>query len=325
MQPITPIFLVSLPRSGSTLLQRLLAAHDAIATTTEPWLLLPLIQARQTRGCVAHYSQWRSVIAHEDFAKALPNGPDDDRAELAAYVQRLYRQAAGTGPSHFLDKTPRYSLILPQLLDIFPHAKFVVLWRNPMAVAASMMTTWAAGKWNLDDYRVDFYDGVPRMVEAVQQHSDRVHALSYEQLITQPADTLRDLLRYLELPSDATLLERFQDVRLAGRFGDQTGIKAYDTLSDEPLDKWRETMCNSFRRSWCRRYLHWLGRERLATMGYDLAELLDALHHTPRKGTHLVSDLLRHSYGILNAHLELDLLRAKRRHQSEAHPAISHS
>jgi hypothetical protein len=37
----TAIFLLSLPRSGSTLAQRILAAHEGIATTSEPWILLP--------------------------------------------------------------------------------------------------------------------------------------------------------------------------------------------------------------------------------------------------------------------------------------------
>src|SRR5919107_2181016 len=41
----TPLFLLSLPRSGSTLAQRILAAHGGIATTSEPWILLPYLYA----------------------------------------------------------------------------------------------------------------------------------------------------------------------------------------------------------------------------------------------------------------------------------------
>ncbi|MBA3701438.1 MAG: sulfotransferase [Rubrobacteraceae bacterium] len=46
----TPLFLLSLPRSGSTLAQRFLAAHDAIATASEPWILLPYFYT--LRACV---------------------------------------------------------------------------------------------------------------------------------------------------------------------------------------------------------------------------------------------------------------------------------
>jgi hypothetical protein len=41
----TPIFLLLLPCSGSTLAQRILAAHEGIATTSEPWILLPYLYA----------------------------------------------------------------------------------------------------------------------------------------------------------------------------------------------------------------------------------------------------------------------------------------
>jgi hypothetical protein len=56
----TPLFLLSLPRSGSTLAQRILAAHGGIATTSEPWILLPYLYVRTSyrrvgsdvgRGC----------------------------------------------------------------------------------------------------------------------------------------------------------------------------------------------------------------------------------------------------------------------------------
>ena len=40
---IRPIFIFSAPRSGSTLLQRVLAAHTQVATASEPWILLPLL------------------------------------------------------------------------------------------------------------------------------------------------------------------------------------------------------------------------------------------------------------------------------------------
>lgn len=46
----TPLFLLSLPRSGSTLAQRFLAAHDAIARASEPWILLPYLYT--LRACV---------------------------------------------------------------------------------------------------------------------------------------------------------------------------------------------------------------------------------------------------------------------------------
>ena len=62
-----PIFLFSLPRSGSTLAQRIIASHAEIATTAEPWLLLPCLYALRHGGVYAEYSQATAVKAIRDF------------------------------------------------------------------------------------------------------------------------------------------------------------------------------------------------------------------------------------------------------------------
>src|SRR5688500_15750036 len=65
--PPTPLFLLSLPRSGSTLAQRILAAHEAIATASEPWILLPYLYTLRERGAYAEYNHRVLVRAVEDF------------------------------------------------------------------------------------------------------------------------------------------------------------------------------------------------------------------------------------------------------------------
>src|SRR5665213_3086127 len=53
--PVRPIFIFSISRSGSTLLQRVLAAHPEVATVSEPWLLLPFVYSMRTEGVIADY------------------------------------------------------------------------------------------------------------------------------------------------------------------------------------------------------------------------------------------------------------------------------
>jgi len=50
---ITPIFIFSLPRSGSTLMERILATHPAVGTASEPWILLPFLYTRIRDGVYA--------------------------------------------------------------------------------------------------------------------------------------------------------------------------------------------------------------------------------------------------------------------------------
>ena len=68
-----PLFLLSLPRAGSTVVQRVLAAHEGIATASEPWVLLPQLYARRLEGIYTEYGQLQSTKALSDFATALPS------------------------------------------------------------------------------------------------------------------------------------------------------------------------------------------------------------------------------------------------------------
>ncbi|MEP6476624.1 MAG: sulfotransferase [Actinomycetota bacterium] len=292
-----PLFLLSLPRSGSTLVQRILAGHEEIATAPEPWILLPQIYAMREQGLYAEYGQVPASRAIREFAERLPGGPDDYRTELRSFVSALYDRASDGGGGYFLDKTPRYHHIADDLFDLFPEGRFLFLWRNPLAVAASISETWGRGRWNVEKYRTDLFDGTAHLVSSYRAHADRSIALRFEDLVTHPLETWPSVFAHLDLSFDPELLRSFGEVRLDARMGDPTGSRAYTSLSVEPLDKWRRTLANPIRKRWCHGYLRWIGQDRLQTMGYDLAELeaeLDSLPSSPRG---LVSDVATVAYG----------------------------
>ena len=70
--PTRPLFLLCLPRSGSTLVQRVLASHAEIATVSEPWLLLPLLYSIREHGIRAEYWHQTAAQAIADFIEELP-------------------------------------------------------------------------------------------------------------------------------------------------------------------------------------------------------------------------------------------------------------
>src|SRR5688572_7827725 len=133
-----PIFLFSLPRAGSTLVQRVIASHDDVHTVSEPWLLLPFLYALRTDGARAEYWHEAGAEALADFCGALPGGEDEYRAAVRELAERLYSAATPDGPRYFLDKTPHYHVIADEVMRTFPDAKFVFLWRNPLAALASL-------------------------------------------------------------------------------------------------------------------------------------------------------------------------------------------
>jgi hypothetical protein len=289
---IQPIFLFSISRSGSTLVQRIVAAHEGVATVSEPWLLLPHAYTFRRSGVDAEYPHAVMVDAIEDFCIELPGGADEYRRELHDYVLRLYEKAAGHGARYFLDKSP-YSLVVDEVMRLFPEGKFIFLWRNPLSIVASIMSTWEHVKWQPTLFSGELFVGLPRLVAAYQNHGERAHSVRFEDLVGGSERQWHRLMSYLGLEFDCDALERFSQVKLNGRMGDPTGAKAYTTLSTEPVQKWRGALANPLRREWCRRYLRFLGNERLALMGYDGAQILSELNSERACMNCLIPDLGR--------------------------------
>jgi Sulfotransferase family len=294
---VRPVFVLSLPRSGSTLLQRMLATHPEVATTSEPWLLLPQLYALRERGAAAEYGHRTAARAIADFAASLPGGRDDYLAEVRRSALALYERAAGDA-AWFLDKTPRYHLVVDEIMALFPDARFVFLWRNPLAVAASMIDSFGRGHWNLDRYEVDLHGGIERLVAAHARRDPRAVALRFEDVVADPGATTRAVFELLGLDAAEAAAEAFAGTSLNGRMGDRTGTAAYSEISGEPVERWRTTMANPLRKRWCAAYLRSLGPERLAAMGYDHGELARAVSGIrPRPGG-VTSDAARRVYGF---------------------------
>lgn len=292
---LRPLFLLSMPRSGSTLAQRVLAAHPEVATAAEPWVLLPHLYATRERGLAAEYTQPIAARAIAEFVKSMPNGDHDYREAVHDFAIDLYTRAASRNETYFLDKTPRYHYVVDDLLQIFPDAKFVFLWRNPLAVVASIVETWTRGRWNVDRWQGDLR-GVAPLVDAYRAHRMTTLAVRYEDLVTNPDATWPPIFDHLGLTFDQTLLTRFNDVALEGSMGDPTGRRRYSTISTGSIDKWRTTLANPYRKRWCREYLRWIGADRLALMGYDLDGLMTELDEIGTSPRSVASDVIHGGY-----------------------------
>jgi len=295
-----PLFLLSLPRSGSTLVQRVLAAHDEISTSPETWLMLPQVYAMRERGAFAEYGHTPASRAIREFAERLPGGAADYDEELRRFLLALYARASGGTGTYFLDKTPRYHFVADDLFRIFPEAKVVFLWRDPLAVVASITETWGRGRWNVGRWRNDLFDGVANLVTAYEANATRAHSVRYEDLVGDDPAAWRELFEYLGLGFDPSVLREFHAVDLRARMGDPTGTVRYDTITGASLERWKTTLRSPVRKHWCRNYLEWIGPTRLSTMGYEMDELLGALDTVPVSARRLPSDVARGTYAWFN-------------------------
>ncbi len=69
------IFIISLPRSGSTLLQRVLGGHDDVVTSSEPWIMLHPVYGRRDKGISTEYSADWAALGVNEFLEHYTDGP----------------------------------------------------------------------------------------------------------------------------------------------------------------------------------------------------------------------------------------------------------
>ncbi len=321
---LRPVFLFSLPRSGSTLLQRMLGTHSQISTVSEPWILLPYLHSLRQSGTYSEYWHRNMVGAIDDLCDALPNGREDYLHEIRELALRLYAKAAQPGVPYFLDKTPRYNLIVDDVMNLFPDGRFVVLWRNPLAVVASVLETFSGGRWMTHLHKVDLFEGLERLLDAYARRSGEFASVRYEDLVSEPAAEAGRVVAHLGLDWETGVIDDFAQGRLQGRVGDQTGIRQYVQVSQVPLDKWKRTLASPVRKLWCRRYLSWIGGERLALMGYDLDLLRAELDEVPTQLSSLAPDVSQTARGVVWSVAEPRILRDKLARLPSWHRIYSH-
>jgi hypothetical protein len=277
------IFLVSQPRAGSTMLQRVLAGHPLVHTTAEPWLMLHPVYALRETGHEAEYGARTAYRALQDFLATMEGGQAHYLEALRHMGLHLYGTACEQAhKSHFLDKTPRYFFIIPELAQIFPNARFIILLRNPLAVLASIMQTWVQGDWiRLSRHRENLVLAPRLLTEGLDLLGERAITVRYETLVIQPATELARVCVQLGLEYHPDMLEYGARPAFQGRYGDPAGVGQHARPCADSLERWLELGRSRQGRHLARAYLAALGPELLARLGYDSEELIAHLEAEP--------------------------------------------
>jgi hypothetical protein len=282
----------------------MLSAHPDIATTSEPWLLLPLVTMTQDTPSLACYSHRTASQGVVDFASKLPGGLMTFQQCLADFVRTLYGKQCASGERYFLDKTPRYFWIIDEIADLFPEARFIFLFRHPLQVMASILDTWANGRLRqVERYRLDIQSGIPKLSLASQRYAERAFCLHYEELVQSPQTQLARICDFLEIPVHMEVIEHIAESQVPGRFGDPTGPLRYETISNASLEKWHVTLASPYRKWLIKR---WLGatppklRTPHTVDGSDPLKLLEKLPTNWRSWLAVPRDLYDHGRSVHN-------------------------
>lgn len=256
------------------MLQRLVASHDEIDTIAEPWVMIPFMLPLEVRIAYSEFGQATMNQAFVNILDVLPEGLSDYYAFVRTSAVALYEKMAANNVRYFVDKTPRYHLIAERIIEAFPDAKFIFLWRNPLSVAASIFTmTSEHGTWrDFHRYKVDLYKGFDRLWRSFDKYHERCLSLKYEDIVAQPEIALTRLGDYLDVHFSAGAVDDFSSFSLRGNLGDTKGT-CYEGISTQSLGKWKDILCAPARKRWAAGYLQWLGEKRLSQIGYDLSGL----------------------------------------------------
>lgn len=138
---VRPVFIVSSPRSGSSLLfETLSRSPDACTIGGESHLLIEGIAALDVGRRNWESNRLTEADATEETVLAL-------RHRFAAEIFDRDLRVPESGPVRLLEKTPKNSLRVPFLRRVFPDAVFVYLYRDPREVLASMLEAWESGRF----------------------------------------------------------------------------------------------------------------------------------------------------------------------------------
>lgn len=275
------IFLISQPRAGSTLLQRILGSHPEIHTLSEPWLMLYPLYVLQPEGYQAEYNEHFAWSAVQDFLQTLPCGEDEYIEGLRRMYSYLYERAvANSGKRYFLDKTPRYYFIIPELYRTFPEAYYIILLRNPLAVLCSVLNTWV--KVNKDWVRVyrfkhDLIRAPRLLLEGVEFLGKQGVIVHYEQLGSDPEGELRCICDRLGVDFVPEMVEYGHHSFTRWRFGDQESIYKHSRPTSQNAEKWVQSLDDPQVWRLAYDYLRLLGRETVEQMGYPYERLRQVL------------------------------------------------
>jgi Flp pilus assembly protein TadD len=223
-----PIFIVSLPRSGSTLVEQILASHPMIEGTEELF---------DVERIARELAPDRPAGGYLDVLETLT--PAELHARGEHYIEATRRHRLTDRP-FFTDKMPSNWVFVGLIHAILPNAKIVDVRRHPLACGFANFSqhyNWGINfSYDLTDIGRYYADYVRQM-----DHFDRVmpgvvHHVMHEDLVNDLEGEVRRLLAYLELPFDEACL-RFHENKRAVHTPSSEQVRR--PINADGLDTWR--------------------------------------------------------------------------------------
>ncbi|MXO71111.1 tetratricopeptide repeat-containing sulfotransferase family protein [Alteraurantiacibacter buctensis] len=230
-QATDPIFILGMPRAGSTLLEQVLASHPAVEGTMElPDIpqLVTRVSGRKLRSEPSAYPEALAALTAE-HARALGE----------EYLENTRVQRKTDAP-HFIDKLPNNWLHVGLIRLILPNARIIDARRHPLACCFSNFKQHFA-RGQTFSYSLEDMGHYYRRYTELLAHFDEVqpglvHRVFYERVVEDLEGEVRRMLAFLGLPFDPACLRYYESER-AVRTASSEQVR--EPIFRQGLDQWR--------------------------------------------------------------------------------------
>lgn len=248
-----PVFIVGVPRSGTTLMRFMMCAHPRISIAPETNYLNRWVRLY---GHLDLASPDQFEVFWRDFSRTevFPSFDIDpsatlDRIRAAGLLshrvvfESIAREyAAKMKKERWGEKTPKHELYLDVLFDWFPKACVVYMIRDPRAVSASLLSKdWGgtyvnahAERWRKSSERAGRWG-----------RDKRVRVVQYEALLRSPEETLKGICGFIGEEYDPAMIARAnvaEYVLYPREEAGRTDVPVVKPLNPESIDKWRSRL-----------------------------------------------------------------------------------
>jgi len=282
------LFIISQPRSGSSLLQQLLLSTGKIYSIPEPWLLLALTQVYRETSNESEFNPNYSFLNFKEYLNRYEKGREIVVSDVRSLILKLYNFNEIGDKKYFLDKTPRYYHIINEIKELFPASKIIIILRNPISVFASILDYNFGGDVQeifRDDRLDDLYKAPRVFAELINKSDQSIFFVKYEDLVTSPDKSLNEINEFLALDYVFPHKPEYivdQDF-LNTQAIDRKGVINNTSINDKYLNSWKQTINDKQKKYLLIKYLRKLGPQIVSSLGYDFNEILKEAREHPVK------------------------------------------
>jgi tetratricopeptide (TPR) repeat protein len=231
----SPIFIVGMPRSGSTLLERILGQHSQVEAVGELPVIPRLVASGQADGTPAY----RSLLPHSLTGDKL--------AEMANWYLERSNQYRHTDKPHFTDKYNGNWIRAGLIRLMFPKAKILDIRRNALDCCWAVFRSVLVGDYAHDQHSLGrYYADYVRLMDAMAAASpSHILTVRYEEIVADLESQTRHILDFLGLDFDPTCVDFHRStapVSTASSEQVRRPINRESVGSAEPYRRWLQPL-----------------------------------------------------------------------------------